>query len=90
MMRKNPIDTLEIALMADGVAPKDLYPLDLDRAFRKLDEIKDHIAVWWTGGAQSTQLLESGEVDMIAREIFNIPEISPAFGRIFTSVFIIG
>lgn len=65
-LRKNPIDTLEIALMADGVAPKDLYPLDLERAFRKLDEIKDHIAVWWTGGAQSTQLLESGEVDMIA------------------------
>jgi putative spermidine/putrescine transport system substrate-binding protein len=65
-LRKNPIDTLEIALMADGVAPKDLYPLDVDRAFRKLDEIKDKIDVWWTGGAQSTQLLESGEVDMIA------------------------
>ena len=65
-LRRNPIDTLEIALMADGVAPADLYPLDVDRAFRKLDEIKDHIDVWWTGGAQSTQLLESGEVDMIA------------------------
>ncbi|MFC0243864.1 ABC transporter substrate-binding protein [Falsochrobactrum ovis] len=65
-LRKNPLDTIEIALMADGVEPKDLYPLDLDRAFRKLDEIKDHIDVWWTGGAQSTQLLESGEVDMIA------------------------
>jgi putative spermidine/putrescine transport system substrate-binding protein len=65
-LRKNPIDTLEIALMADGVAPKDLYPLDVDRAFRKLDEIKNEIDVWWTGGAQSTQLLESGEVDMIA------------------------
>lgn len=65
-LRKNPIDTLEIALLADGVAPADLYPLDVDRAFRKLDEIKDRIDVWWTGGAQSTQLLESGEVDMIA------------------------
>jgi len=65
-LRKNPIDTLEIALMADGVAPADLYPLDVDRAFAKLDEIKDRVDVWWTGGAQSTQLLESGEVDMIA------------------------
>ncbi|HEV7416141.1 MAG TPA: ABC transporter substrate-binding protein [Tianweitania sediminis] len=65
-LRKNPIDTLEIALMADGVAPADLYPLDVDRAFRKLDEIKNRIDVWWTGGAQSTQLLESGEVDLIA------------------------
>lgn len=65
-LRRSPIDTLEIALMADGVAPADLYPLDVDRAFRKLDEIKDRVDVWWTGGAQSTQLLESGEVDMIA------------------------
>ncbi|RKF14150.1 ABC transporter substrate-binding protein [Roseovarius spongiae] len=63
-LRKNPIDTLEQALMADGVAPEDLYPLDVDRAFAKLDEIKDDIAVWWTGGAQTSQLLQSGEVDM--------------------------
>ena len=52
--------------MADGVAPEDLYPLDVDRAFAKLDEIKEHIDVWWTGGAQSSQLLQSGEVDMLA------------------------
>lgn len=65
-LRKNPIDTLEQALMADGVAPADLYPLDVDRAFAKLDEIKDDIAVWWTGGAQSSQLLQSGEVDMLS------------------------
>ncbi len=51
---------LEAALIADGVAPKDLYPLDLDRAFRKLDTIKSEI-IWWTGGAQSQQLLASGE-----------------------------
>jgi len=65
-LRRNPIDTLEIALLADGVKPSELYPLDADRAFAKLDEIKEHIDVWWTGGAQSTQLIESGEVDMIA------------------------
>lgn len=63
-LRKNPIDTLEQALMADGVAPADLYPLDVDRAFAKLDEIKDKVDVWWTGGAQTSQLLQSGEVDM--------------------------
>ncbi len=64
-LRKNPIDTLEQALMADGVAPKDLYPLDVDRAFVKLDELKSKVDVWWTGGAQTTQLLQSGEVDML-------------------------
>lgn len=51
---------LEAALLADGVAPEDLYPMDLDRAFGKLDTIKDSI-VWWTTGAQSQQLLASGE-----------------------------
>jgi putative spermidine/putrescine transport system substrate-binding protein len=65
-LRRNPLDTLEQALMADGVAPDKLYPLDLDRAFKSLDRIKDHVAVWWTSGAQSMQLIQSGEVDMIS------------------------
>lgn len=56
---------LEIALLADGVEPKDLYPLDVDRAYEKLAEIKPHIDVWWTSGAESTQLLYDGEVDML-------------------------
>jgi putative spermidine/putrescine transport system substrate-binding protein len=51
---------IEAALLADGVAPDALYPLDLDRAFKKLDTIKSDI-IWWEGGAQSQQLLASGE-----------------------------
>lgn len=51
---------IEAALLADGVAADKLYPLDLDRAFKKLDTIKKDI-VWWTGGAQSQQLLASAE-----------------------------
>jgi putative spermidine/putrescine transport system substrate-binding protein len=62
----NPARILTIALLADGVAPADLYPIDVDRAFRKLDEIKPHIKVWWKESAQSQQLLRDGEVDMIA------------------------
>jgi putative spermidine/putrescine transport system substrate-binding protein len=54
---------IEMALIADGVAPDQLYPLDLDRAFKKLDTIKDQM-VWWTTGAQSEQLLADGEVSM--------------------------
>lgn len=49
---------LELALLADGVPADKLYPLDLDRAFKKLDTIKKDI-VWWGGGAQSQQLLAS-------------------------------
>lgn len=64
-LRNHPLATLEAALMADGVAPDKLYPLDVDRAFRKLEEIKPNITVWWTSGAQSAQLLNDGEVDMV-------------------------
>lgn len=64
-LRRDPIDTLEQALMADGVPQASLYPLDLDRAFRSLDRIKPQIAAWWTGGAQATQMLQAGEVSMI-------------------------
>ena len=63
-LRDSPVDNLEFALMADGVAPDKLYPLDVDRAFRKLDAIKPHIAVWWKTGAQSAQLLVDKEAIM--------------------------
>ena len=59
-----PRYTLEFALMADGVAPKDLYPLDVDRAFASLDKIKDKVSVWWKQWPQAPILLSSGEIDM--------------------------
>lgn len=64
-LRNYPVANLEAALLADGVQKDELYPLDVDRAFNKLKEIKPHITTWWTTGAQSAQLLRSGEVDMI-------------------------
>jgi putative spermidine/putrescine transport system substrate-binding protein len=63
----NPGDTtVEIALMGDGVPPDKLYPLDLDRAFRKLAQVKPIISAWWTSGAQSMQFARDQEVDMLA------------------------
>lgn len=67
-LRQGPKTTLEIALMADGVAPKDVYKelgtdAGVERAFKKLDSIKNDI-VWWKAGAQPPQLLASGEVAM--------------------------
>ena len=62
----NARQMLEIALVADGVPADKLYPLDLDRAFKKLEEIKPHLTLWWSSGAQSVQLLNDGEVDMLA------------------------
>jgi putative spermidine/putrescine transport system substrate-binding protein len=55
--------TLESALVADGVKAADMYPLDVNRAFRKLDTIKKDI-VWWDSGDQAIQYLTSGECDI--------------------------
>lgn len=65
-IRKHPIYALEMALIADGVPMDKLYPLDVDRAFKKLEEIKPHVLVWWGSGAQSAQVLKDGEVDMVS------------------------
>ena len=56
---------LEIALMADGVKPADMYPIDVDRALRRLDTIKKDL-VWFDTGSEGQQLLASGEVCMAA------------------------
>ncbi len=61
-----PKMTLEIALLADGVPPADVYrvlatPAGQKRAFDKLDQIKRDI-VWWKSGTQPVQLVGSGEV----------------------------
>ena len=59
-------ETFEIALMADGVDPQKLYPIDADRALKSLEKIKKNVVVWWASGAQSAQLLKDGEADMVA------------------------
>lgn len=63
-MQKDPSANVEIALLADGVPLDEVYPIDLDRAFQKLDEIKPYVDVWWSSGAQSAQLMKDGEVEM--------------------------
>ena len=63
---RSPVLTLELALLADGVSIDSLYPLDVDRAFRSLDKIKKDIDVWWTSGAQATQLIQSGDLDLMS------------------------
>ena len=67
-IRKHPFDTIEEALIADGVPAGEEYDWirnnGYDRAFASLDKIKPHIDIWWTGGAQTSQLLSTGEVDI--------------------------
>jgi putative spermidine/putrescine transport system substrate-binding protein len=63
MLRKDSQAMLEMALIADGVPIDKLYPIDLDRALRKISAIKSEI-LYWDTGAQSQTLLRSGEVAM--------------------------
>lgn len=53
-----------LALMADGVPADKLFPLDIDRAAKKLEELKPSIVSWWKTGDQSQNLMRSGEADM--------------------------
>ncbi|WP_224825665.1 ABC transporter substrate-binding protein [Cognatishimia sp. MH4019] len=67
-LRKNAKANLEMALMADGVPADEVYAMletdeGVDKAFAKLDTIKDEV-VWWEAGAQPPQLLADGEVVM--------------------------
>jgi putative spermidine/putrescine transport system substrate-binding protein len=56
----SPRDTFEAALLSDGVRKENLYPLDADRALKRLGQIKDQI-VWWDRYPQGANLLASGE-----------------------------
>ena len=65
-LQKNPFVNLEWALMADGVAPEEVYKVlgtneGVERALAKLDTIKKDV-VWWESGAQGPQLLADGQV----------------------------
>jgi putative spermidine/putrescine transport system substrate-binding protein len=67
-MRQGPKINLEMALMADGVPPGEIYetlatPEGVDRAFKKLDEIKPMLQTW-KSGAQAVDRIMSGDVIM--------------------------
>ncbi len=67
-LRSQARGTLEIALMADGVAAADVYRVlasgdGVARAFRKLDQIRPYV-VWWTDGTAALKALVSGGVLM--------------------------
>nr|WP_255673922.1 extracellular solute-binding protein [Komagataeibacter sp. FNDCF1] len=67
-LRRDPRTTLEIALMADGVPPQDIYAqlatdAGVDRAFRKLSQLRPYIT-WWSTPAEAASILARGQVLM--------------------------
>ncbi|MGA7973889.1 MAG: ABC transporter substrate-binding protein [Pseudolabrys sp.] len=79
-LQKIPAGNLEWALYADGVPRDKIYDTlktkaGVDRAFKKLDELKPH-AIWWSQGAQPPQML--AQKDAVIASAYN--------GRIFNAI----
>lgn len=53
--------SVEFALLADGVPPEKLYPLDFKRAYAALTRIKPYVVKWATTGAMQPEALISGD-----------------------------
>lgn len=89
-LARTAFGTLEWALIADGVAIKDVYkvlgtPAGVDRAFKKLDTIKKDV-IWWQAGAQAAQLLADGQVSMTAAWMTRIYDANKSSGKHFQIV----
>lgn len=55
----------EAALLAAGLKREEVFPYTAekaDMALAKVKELKPHVTVWWSAGAQPPQLLSSGEL----------------------------
>ena len=68
-LQDDPATVIEAALIADGVAPADVYkvlatPAGVDRAMKQIEKIKPSVAMWWKNGAEPVNALGSGEVVM--------------------------
>lgn len=87
-LRKQPRGTLEVALMADGVPAAEVYrqlrtDAGIDRAFRKLEQLRPYV-VWWQDEVEAARLLASGEVLMSTAPSAGIAEAIRQDGRAFT------
>ena len=83
-LQRNARGNLEIALLADGVAAGDVYRTlrsqdGLDRAFRKLDQLKPYI-IWWDQPAQPAQLLAAGKVLLTSAPASSVSAAPHKFG----------
>ncbi|MGH7153536.1 MAG: extracellular solute-binding protein, partial [Acetobacteraceae bacterium] len=86
-LRKTVQGSLEIALLADGVAPGDVYKTlasneGVDRAFRKLDQLRPYI-VWWRTQQEAGKIITSGDVLMASAPSSEIVQATLAMHRNF-------
>ena len=73
---------LPFCVQAAGVPIEKIFPLDVDLAFKKLEEIKKDVSVWWKAGAQPAQLLKDNEVQYAicwSGRVVNEPTLAMSF-----------
>ncbi len=58
------LSALVLAEQANGISKDKLFPINIDRAFAKLKQLRPSIRVWYRSGDQSQQTLRDGEVVM--------------------------
>ncbi len=86
-LRADPRGTLEAALLSDGVPPDALYrvlstPDGIDRAFRRLTQLRPYV-VWWNTPAEAMKILTTGAALMgmaATTDIFGINAATPEPG----------
>jgi putative spermidine/putrescine transport system substrate-binding protein len=86
-LRRGVRGNLEFALFADGVSPGDVYKMlatseGVDRAFRRLDQLKPYI-VWWQDDAEAARILASGDVLMTSASAPAITAVNRSAHRNF-------
>jgi putative spermidine/putrescine transport system substrate-binding protein len=64
IMNRKAVSSLEAALLADGVPRNKIYPIDVDRALKKMTEIKPHVRAWFKGGGHVQQIMRQKEADL--------------------------
>lgn len=64
-----PRPSFEIALMAAGVPPEKIYPINIDEAFQALDALKPKIDLWVEKTSQWGVLMQNGEVDLMGSSL---------------------
>lgn len=76
-LRRSPVGTLEFALLADGVAMEDLYPLDIDRAFTMMERIRN-ATLFYQDSVQPVELVRTGQVGLASSWTVrtNLPEVA--------------
>jgi putative spermidine/putrescine transport system substrate-binding protein len=52
---------LESAMMASGVEPSNVYPIDINKAYDSLTKVKKDVVKWWDAGAIPAQMLNDKE-----------------------------